>query len=61
MKVTPFKGLLVDQLRTELRSREIYDLAKTKPFLEQDLRRILKGVQRVPSILLTQPLQPLCS
>lgn len=60
MKVTPFKNLKVEEIRSELRSRQLYDnLDCTKPILQEELRTILKGVHRVPTLLLTNPTQPL--
>ena len=48
----PFKTLSIDQLQQELRMRDIYH---TKKEAEAVLTNTLKGVQRVPSILITNP------
>ena len=51
----PFKTLSIDQLQQELRMRDIYHTSKTKKEAEAVLTDTLKGVQRVPSILITNP------
>ena len=58
-KVAPFDGLKIDQIRSELRSRQYYDFGKLKKDMAKDLHDILKGVQRVPSLLLLNPTQEL--
>ena len=55
----PFNKLRVAELRSELSARGIFDMAANKPDLEKQLQRTLKGVQRVPSLLLLQPNQPI--
>ena len=55
--LTPFQNLRVNEIRQELRARGDYDLDKHKPDLQTDLRQILKGVNRVPSLLLLNPQQ----
>lgn len=51
----PFKSLSLDQVRQELRVRNIYHTSKTKKEAEAILTDTLKGVQRMPSILITNP------
>lgn len=55
----PFDKLRVDDLREELRVRGILTLEGPKPKLQQQLEDILKGVQRVPALLLLNPIQSL--
>ena len=57
--VRPFKSLNTDQLQQELRSRNILHTATTKVELQKELARVLKGVQRVPTLLLDNPTHPL--
>lgn len=57
--VKPFDALTVDQIKEELRSRDIYTSASNKSDLSRDLKKALRGVQRVPSLLLQNPTQPL--
>lgn len=45
------------QLKEELRSRKIYDFGFTKKDTKQKLVEALKGVQRVPSLLIHTPTQ----
>jgi len=46
-----FEALNVQQLQEELRDRNVYHLATTKQDLNNTLRGILRGAQRVPSLL----------
>ena len=55
----PFDQLLVAQLKQELLARKVYEIDKKKPELRAILVDILKGVQRVPSLLLLNPPQPI--
>ena len=54
-KTTPFKDLRVDKIKKELHIRGITDLDLLKPDLQKKLTHDLKGVQRVPSLLLLNP------
>lgn len=45
------------QLKEELRTRKIYDFGFTKKDTKQKLVEALKGVQRVPSLLIHTPTQ----
>ena len=54
----PFDQLLVAQLKQELLARKFYETDQPKPQLSQILVDMLKGVQRVPSLLLLNPSQP---
>ena len=56
--ITPFDNLKVDQLRTELRAR-VEDTSMKKGVLRDMLDNILRGVMRVPALLLTDPTQTL--
>ena len=51
----PFEHLKVQQLREELIARGSGDTDKCKDDLEAMLKSILRGVQRVPSLLLLNP------
>ena len=51
----PFKFLSLDQVQQELRVHNIYHTSKTKKEAEAVLTDTLRGVQRVPSILITNP------
>ena len=53
--VCPFQVLNTQQLQEELRSRNIYHTHTNKRDLQKELARILKGVQRVPTLLLDTP------
>ena len=53
--IRPFERLTSDQLKEELRAREIYDFGSTKADTRQKLNEALKGIQRVPSLLLHCP------
>ena len=60
-KTTPLQNLKVDDLKKELRARGVTDseLSKNKQVLQGILRDELKGIQRVPSLLLLNPSQTL--
>lgn len=48
-----------EQLQQELRTRNVFHIHTRKGDLQQELSRVLKGVQRVPTLLLQNPPQPL--
>lgn len=51
--------LLVNQVREELHARGIYDTDKVRKCLDKELNDILKGAQRVATLLVENPLQSL--
>ena len=53
--IRPFQALNAQQLQEELRARNIYHTCTTKRDLQKELSRALKGVQRVPTLLLDTP------
>ena len=53
--IRPFERLTNKQLKEELRVREMYDFGSTKTDTRQALNEVLRGVQRVPSLLLNSP------
>ena len=55
--IRPFERLTNDQLKEELRARELYDFGSTKADTRQSLNEALRGVQRVPSLLLNSPVE----
>ena len=55
----PIESLSKDQLREELQQRDVYTEATTKKELQQTLHKALHGVQRVPSLLIHDPMQDL--
>ena len=55
--VRPFTGLTTEQLQSELRARNVFHIHTTKSELQDELNRVLKGVQRVPTLLLDNPTQ----
>ena len=57
--VAPLQDLRVNDLRKELQARGHDNLDQHKPELQKDLKHILKGVNRVPSLLLLNPQQSL--
>ncbi len=58
----PFDNLKVQELRTELGARGIHiDKSMLKDDLQKTLNEILRGVMRVPALLLTDPTQCLSS
>ena len=58
-KLKPFHNLSVDQMRLELSARGQFDISKCKPQLANDLTKYLKGVQRVPTLIISDPTKPL--
>jgi hypothetical protein len=50
--IRPFQTL---STREELRARNVYHMCTTKRSLQKELARVLKGVQRVPTLLLQNP------
>ncbi len=60
LKTKPFDKLKVAELRDELRARGLGECENVlKPELSSTLQDILRGVQRVPSLLLADPTQDL--
>ena len=59
--LTPFDNLKVDKLRTEIQARGVEDTSMKKGVLRDMLDNILRGVMRVPALLLTDPTQTLTS
>ena len=57
--IKPFESLTTDQLQEELRSRNVFHTSTTKKELKQTLASVLKGAQRVPSLLFLNPSQSL--
>ena len=55
--VRPFTGLITEQLQSELQARNVFHIHTTKSELQDELNRVLKGVQRVPTLLLDNPTQ----
>ena len=55
--IQPFERLTNNQLKEELRAQEIYDFGSTKTDTRQSLNEALRGVQRVPSLLLNSPME----
>ena len=55
----PFANLNKEQLKEELCARGVLDLGRRKCELLSELRSILCGAQRVPTILIINPSQPL--
>ena len=55
----PFDDLDVDHLGQELVARGIYDFERTKKERLQLLKETLKGIQRVPTLLLNNPTETL--
>jgi hypothetical protein len=54
-ELKPFEFLRVQQIREELHARGSVDTTKRKDDLEATLKSILKGIQRVPTLLLLNP------
>ena len=54
-KLKPFYHLSLPQLKQELTARGQFDVSKLKPQLLDDLSKGLKGVQRVPTLLISHP------
>lgn len=55
----PFEQLNSKQLEAELRAREEFDYGTTKKDRTQSLKLTLQGAQRVPTLLLNNPMQTL--
>ena len=55
----PLGGLKLKELREELHTRRTYDTDKPKKKLQEQLSEVLKGAQRVPTLLLQNPQQAL--
>lgn len=56
----PFHNLRVGELKRELRARSVHiDEKMLKANLQEEMDNILRGVVRVPALLLTNPTQPL--
>ena len=55
----PFDSLKVNELRQELTARGVFDTTMTKDVLSEMLETTLKGVLRVPALLLANPTQSL--
>ena len=55
----PFANLNAAQLKEELKKRGVFDLTGNKKELTVKLQKILCGAQRVPTILIANPSQPL--
>lgn len=53
--IRPFQRLNAKELQEELRARNVYHTCTTKRDLQKELARVLKGVQRVPTLLLDNP------
>ena len=60
-RLKPLDGLYVEQLRKELQSRGYQTDNQLKPQLQEELTEILSGAQRVPTLLILNPTQPLSS
>ena len=57
----PFDALKVGELRQELQARGVVDTTMVKPILNEMLEDILRGVARVPALLLADPSRSLSS
>ncbi len=57
----PLDGLNVQHLRHELEARGVPTAEKLKPDMQEELSSILKGAQRVPTLLVCNPTQSLDS
>lgn len=53
--IRPFQTLSTRKLQDELRARNVYHMCTTKRSLQNKISRVLKGVQRVPTLLLENP------
>ena len=58
-ELKPFHHFKKDQLQAELQARGIFTEGLKKDIMEAELMGILRGIQRVPSLLLQNPQQPL--
>ena len=59
MVIKPFDSLSATQIKTEHEKRRIYTHFTTKKELAPLLQETLEGIQRVPSLLITNPTQNL--
>lgn len=57
----PLDGLKVNELREELEARGKGTSGKLKPDMQDELSSILQGAQRVPTLLVLNPQQPLAN
>lgn len=57
LTITPLQNLSIDELKQELHARGATSVNKKKSELQLELRHLLEGVQRVPSLLLLNPTQ----
>lgn len=53
--IRPFQRLNAKELQEKLSARNVYHTCTTKRDLQKELARVLKGVQRVPTLLLDNP------
>ena len=60
-RLKPFDNLKVNELRQELEARGCNTAGKLKQQMQAELDSILKGVQRVPTVLVSHPQQSLAS
>jgi len=60
-RLKPFDSLKVDELQQELEARGYNTTGKLKQQMQEELDSILKGVQRVPTLLVSHPQQSLDS
>jgi hypothetical protein len=60
-QLKPLNNLLVNNVREELQTRGISIQGKLKPAIQNDLTVLLKGAQRVPTLLTLNPTQTLKS
>lgn len=60
-RLKPFDSLKVDELRQELEARGYNTTGKLKQQMQEELDSILKGVQRVLTLLVSHPQQSLGS
>ena len=58
-RLKPLDGLRIQELRKELESRGYQTGDQLKPQLQETLTELLAGAQRVPTILILNPTQPL--
>ena len=58
-KIKPFEAIKTKELQAELRTRKIFHTATNQKDLRAVLAGNLKGVQRVPTLLLGNPRQTL--
>lgn len=54
-QVRPFQRLNAKELQEDLRARNVHHTCRTKRDLQKELTRVLKGIQRVPTLLLDNP------